>query len=539
MTEIRRSLATLPNVSTSGPVEGGPLGTGTSADAVARPWAGDSPSLISRAVNPTPFRSRTTGPERPISICRAPEKVTAPIGFALPAGAGSIAPMSEHVRRAAVVTVSDGVAAGVRDDASGRALVAALVDGGFEVVRHDVVPDERERIAALLAELAAGGAGLVVTTGGTGLGPRDVTPEATRDVIDREAPGIAEEMRASGRGSTPFAALSRGLAGSVGSTLILNLPGSERGALESLRAILPVLPHALDLLAGDTVHGPGDARTAAEHAGEGHAGETDHPHRTEPEIRGGLEGAFAERREAGERVAMVTAVRAEGAPPCRVGQKVLVGPDGPIAGTLGCAEFDAGALEAAREAFGSGEPSTRTLTHDLGSIEVYVEPAVHRPLLLIFSATPVAAALARWAPEVGFDPVVVEPRAERHPGFHAGAARVAASLAEVPPAAVAGGFAVHTDHDAPGVADSLAALLATPAPFVGVMGSARHVGAHIEALRAAGASDEQLARLRTPVGLDIGARSAEEIALAILAGMVAARAGRDGGWLDRRGDARE
>src|SRR5437870_4085319 len=130
-------------------------------------------------------------------------------------------------RQAAVVTVSDGVAGGTRDDASGRAVVAFLEANGFQVVRHDVVADDRSDIESLLARLAGAGIGLVATTGGTGLGPRDVTPEATKAVIDREAPGLAEEMRAAGRGSTPMASLSRGVAGSRGVTLIVNLPGSE------------------------------------------------------------------------------------------------------------------------------------------------------------------------------------------------------------------------------------------------------------------------------------------------------------------------
>ena len=135
-----------------------------------------------------------------------------------------------------------------------------LSEAGFEVVRHDVVPDERDRISEVLHELSAIAA-LVVTTGGTGLGPRDVTPEATRTVIDREAPGLAEAMRAAGRASTPFAALSREVVGSKGSTLIVNLPGSRKGATESLAAIMPVLPHALDLLAGETAHGDAVAAT--------------------------------------------------------------------------------------------------------------------------------------------------------------------------------------------------------------------------------------------------------------------------------------
>src|SRR5438132_6168036 len=152
--------------------------------------------------------------------------------------------MEDKRWRAAVVTVSDGVSQGVRDDASGRAVAGVLAGAGFDVGRREVVPDERARIEATLRGLADEGWALVVTTGGTGLGPRDVTPEATRAVIEREAPGLAEEMRAAGRGSTPLAALSRGIAGTRGSTLIVNVPGSERGATESLSAIIPALPHA-------------------------------------------------------------------------------------------------------------------------------------------------------------------------------------------------------------------------------------------------------------------------------------------------------
>jgi molybdopterin adenylyltransferase len=157
--------------------------------------------------------------------------------------------------RAKVLTVSDGVAAGSRDDKSGTALVARLHDAGYEVAAHEVSPDSRDAVGDALRALTAGFAGLVVTTGGTGFGPRDLTPEGTRSVIEREAPGLAEAMRrVSDRGDRPFGMLSRGVCGAVGQALVCNLPGSSSGAIECLEAVLPALPHALELLAGEHPH---------------------------------------------------------------------------------------------------------------------------------------------------------------------------------------------------------------------------------------------------------------------------------------------
>ncbi len=162
---------------------------------------------------------------------------------------GIDSPAAGHAK---VLTVSDGVVAGTREDRSGAALVTLLEANGFEVVEKAVVADGVASVAGALSRMASSFAGLVVTTGGTGFGPRDQTPEGTREVIEREAPGLAEAMRL----VNPLGRLSRGIAGIKGHAIIVNTPGSPKGAAECLGAVIDVLPHALALLEDRATHHP-------------------------------------------------------------------------------------------------------------------------------------------------------------------------------------------------------------------------------------------------------------------------------------------
>ncbi len=230
---------------------------------------------------------------------------------------------------------------------------------------------------------------------------------------------------------------------------------------------------------------------------------------------------------------LATVIRLDGEPPSRTGAKLLLSRGAALAGTLGCSEFDAAALADAQGIADGGTPRLRTYSHDLGSIEVYLEPHAPAPTLVVFGATPVANVLVRWAPELGFRPLLVEMRTERRAGSDWPAA--VTELASLDRMLGRDVYAVHTDHDAPDLVESLEVLLPRNPRFIGLVGSRRHTGHHLEALRAKGVHEEVIARIQSPVGLDLGSVTPAEIALSILAGLVATRRGRTGGWLPNRG----
>ena len=225
-----------------------------------------------------------------------------------------------------------------------------------------------------------------------------------------------------------------------------------------------------------------------------------------------VEEELAQRLARGEEVVLATVVKLDGEPPSQTGAKLLMSRQAALAGTLGCSEFDSAALAEAASIAEHASPQVRTYRHDLGSIEVYLEPYAAIPTLLVFAATPVARALVQWAEEVGFHPVLVE------------------GLADLPASTAGDLYVVHTNHDAVDLVQALEAVLPRDPRFIGLVGSRRHTGHHLEALRAKGVPDEVIGRIQSPVGLDIGARTPQEIALSILAGLVAVRRGGRGGW---------
>ena len=230
-----------------------------------------------------------------------------------------------------------------------------------------------------------------------------------------------------------------------------------------------------------------------------------------------VEEELAQRIGRGEEVVLATVIKLDGEPPSQPGAKLLMSRTAPIAGTLGCSEFDSAAVADANAIATSASPQLRTYRHDLGSIEVYLEPYAASPTLVIFAATPVARALAGWAPELGFRSVLAE------------------SARDVPSALAGDLYIIHTNHDAEDLVPALEAVLPLNPRFIGLVGSRRHTGHHLEALRAKGVSEEVIARIQSPVGLDLGGRTAAEIALSILAGLVAVRRGGRGGWKSMNG----
>jgi xanthine dehydrogenase accessory factor len=230
-----------------------------------------------------------------------------------------------------------------------------------------------------------------------------------------------------------------------------------------------------------------------------------------------VEEELAQRIARGEEVVMATVVKIDGEPPSQPGSKLLMSRNAALAGTLGCSEFDSAAVADSGGIAATGSPELRTYRHDLGSIEVYLEPYPAPPTLVVFAATPVGRALARWAPEVGFRSLLVD------------------SSSDLPADLPRDLYVVHTNHDAEDLVQALEAVLPLQPRFIGLVGSRRHTGHHLDALRAQGVPEDVIARIQSPVGLDIGSRTAHEIALSILAGLVAVRRGAGGGWKSTNG----
>lgn len=245
-----------------------------------------------------------------------------------------------------------------------------------------------------------------------------------------------------------------------------------------------------------------------------------------------VEEDLAQRLARGEEVVLATVIKLDGKPPSRAGAKLLMSRTATLAGTLGCSEFDSAALGDAAAVADSGAPQLRTYAHDLGSIDAYLEPHAPVPTLVVFGATPVARAIVEAAPDLGFRAVLVETRPERLEG-QSWRAHVS-SLNDLEPMLGPDVYAVHTDHDAADIVEALETILPRRPKFIGLVGSRRHTGHHLEALRAKGVGEDVIAQIQTPVGLDLGSVTPAEIALSILAGLVAWRHGRQGGWLAAR-----
>ena len=242
-----------------------------------------------------------------------------------------------------------------------------------------------------------------------------------------------------------------------------------------------------------------------------------------------VEEELARRLARGEEVVLATVIKLDGKPPSRPGAKLLMSRSATLAGTLGCSEFDSAALDDAAKIADAGTPQLRTYEHDLGSIEAYLEPHAPVPTLVVFAATPVAHAVLEMGPILGFRPVFVETRPERLLGQSWPDAIT--SLSQLRGQLGSEVYVVHTDHDAADLVDALEAILPAEPKFIGLVGSRRHTGHHLEALRAKGVSEDVIGRIQSPVGLDLGAVTPAEIAVSIIAGLVAVRRGRQGGWL--------